>query len=157
MLEENQHGLYIAWEACKGNFVVPSFFFWNCSGKLILFRERFPNFGGVDRRCFQKHDAQKTFAEGILKSRFFSEILLLCCLYKNISYSFTRLVMFYMKHLYSMTSDISFMNRDWPSSSRSSSYDGTSSFWIIRRYLLSFFYHSFKLCVKRNWLRVCWS
>ena len=44
----------------------------------------------------------------------FSEFLLLCYLCKNISYNFTRLALFYLKHFYSMTIDVSMMNRWWP-------------------------------------------
>ena len=42
----------------------------------------------------------------------FSEILLLCYLCKNIGYNFTRMAMFYLKHLYNKTLCVSMMNRD---------------------------------------------
>ena len=49
---------------------------------------------------------------GYTKISILSEILLLCCLCKNISYNFTRLAMFYLKNLSSKTLNVSMMNRD---------------------------------------------
>ena len=50
---------------------------------------------------------------GYPKASISFEIILLCCLCKSISYIFTRLTMFYLKHLYSKTLDVSMMNRNW--------------------------------------------
>ena len=51
--------------------------------------------------------------KGYPKISFLSEIVLICCPCKSISYNFTRLVIFYLKHLNSKTLDVSMMNRDW--------------------------------------------
>ena len=50
---------------------------------------------------------------GYSKISILSEIELLCCLCKIISYNFTRLAIFYLKHLYSKAVDVSMMKRDW--------------------------------------------
>ena len=64
-MEENQHHLHIACEACKGNFVVPIFWyiFWNCLEKWKEFyitnfisTERIFWFVDLNRRYFQNHE-----------------------------------------------------------------------------------------------------
>ena len=106
ILEENQHHLYIACKACKVNFVVPNFWFlaWNCND--------FPSFGALIEAAFRTmiHRVHRKYS----RISIFSEIRLVCFLFKNINYNFTRLTMFYLKHLYSKTLDVSMMNWDWP-------------------------------------------
>ena len=50
-MEENQHHLYISCVACKGNFVVPNFWylFWNCLEKWInlFLPKQCPKFQGL--------------------------------------------------------------------------------------------------------------
>ena len=50
--------------------------------------------------------------KGYPKISIFSEVLLLCCLCKNISYNFMRLTIFCLKHLYSKTLDVSTTNKE---------------------------------------------
>ena len=122
IMEENQHYLYVACEAFKCNFVVTSFWFlfWNCLTKWthLFLPEQFPIFltygtlmgrGRVDGFITMMHCAHRRYP----KTSTFFEILLLCCPCKNISCSITRLAMFYLKHLYSKTLDVSVTNRDW--------------------------------------------
>lgn len=51
---------------------------------------------------------------GYLKISVMSEIVLLCYLFKNISYNFTRLAMFWLKHRYSKILNVLMMNIVWP-------------------------------------------
>ena len=115
-MEENPQQLYIACEACKSNFVVPIFWFlfwkfWENWIHLFL-RKRFPRFSDLNRKnTFRTiiHCVHR----GYPKISNLSEIILLCWLCKNISYNFTRMSMFYLKHLYNKTFDVSIMDRDW--------------------------------------------
>ena len=63
----------------------------------------------------------------------FSEVLLLCYLCKNISYSFTTLAMFYLKHRYSKTLDVKWWTETDSFFYRSSSWDDSLWFWTSRR------------------------
>ena len=77
--------------------------FWYYLEKIIhlFLPERFPNFWGLNRRSFRtlKDCVHRRYP----KFSIFSEILLLCCLCKNISYNFLGLVMLYLTHLYNKT------------------------------------------------------
>ena len=80
---------------------------------LILFLpERFSYFLDLNRRYFLDHE--KLCSQRVSYSLFFPEILLLYYLCKKSSYSFMRLAMFYLNHLYSKTLDVSIINWDWP-------------------------------------------
>ena len=78
----------------------------------FIFTERFANFWGLNGRCFQNHDILCSQKVSQNLHFFWNSTPVLSC--KNISYSFTRLAMVYLKHLYSTTLDVSMMNRDWP-------------------------------------------
>ena len=105
IMEENQYHLNIVCEASKGNFVVHNFWFVsrNCLEKWIhlFLPERFPNFWGLSRRCFRNYETP-CFTEGILQSRFILKCTPVLPVW-NIRYNFTRLAIFYLKHLYSKT------------------------------------------------------
>ena len=77
----------------------------------IYYRSDFPIFGVLIGGTFRtmKHCVHRRYPTISI----FSEILLPCYMCKNIRYNFTRLAMFYLKHLYSKTLDASMMNRDW--------------------------------------------
>ena len=105
--------LYIACEASKGNFVevISDFFFETVQkNKFIYFyRRNFQISRDLIEGSFRtmKHCAHRRYPTISI----FSEILLLRCLCKNISYNFTRLAMFYLEHLYSKTLYVSMMER----------------------------------------------
>ena len=77
---------------------------------IYFYRNDFPIFGALIGGTFRTmtHCVHRRYPKFLI----FFEILLLCCLCKDISYNFTRLAMFYLKHLYSETLDVSMMNRD---------------------------------------------
>ena len=105
-MKQNQYPLCVACKACKSIFVVPTFWFlfrncWENSIHLFLW-EQFPKFWGP-------HYIQRVYRKLLI----LSEIVLLFCLCKNINHSFMRLSIFYLKHLYSKTLDVSIMNIDW--------------------------------------------
>ena len=77
---------------------------------IYFYQSDFPNFLDLKGGAFR---TMKQFVHRRYPAiSIFSEILLLCYLCKSISYNFTRLAMFYLKHLCSKTLDVPMMNRD---------------------------------------------
>ena len=113
-MEENQHHLYLTCEVCEGNFVatVSDFFFGTVQRNefIYFYRNDFPIFVALIGRAFRT--VTQCVHRRYPKFSIFSESLLLYCLCKNISYGFTRLALFYLRHLYSKTLDFPMMNRD---------------------------------------------
>ena len=112
------------------------FIFWNCLEKWIhlFLPERFPNFWGLNRKCFENHGtlcSQKYPKLLIFFPKFYFCVVCVKISVTNLrdwpwfirSISIIRLWMF----LWWSETDSSF--------SRSSSYDGSLSFWISHRYL----------------------
>ena len=114
-MKKNQHRLYIVCEAARAILWSPisnfffetvqrnkfNYFYWN---DLQIFGTLIGGFRTIIHCVHRRYP----------KISIFYEFLLLCCLCKNISHNFTRLAMFYLKHLYSKTLDVSMMNRDCP-------------------------------------------
>ena len=98
-----------------------SFIFTGAISQFLGFNVGFGDFQNHETLCSQKVSYHPIIF-------IFSEILLLRYLCENISYSFTRLAMFYLKHLCSKTLDDSIM---------SSSKDDSLSFWISWRHLVN--------------------
>ena len=84
----------------KDNFVVTNFWllFWNCLEIIYFYRSDFPIFWDVIGGAFKKK--KKCLNRRYPSISIFSKILLLRFLCKIINYNFTRLAMFYLKHIY---------------------------------------------------------